>query len=127
VSPGYIPPRLTPLRCVQKVNRASPPTNTTLHLTLHRRQLSHGNQLDLCKYRPPLNPTNTRDETHQTTLQSDTLPSQNYAVVQATLPGIENLGYKFWIVWVRSLSPYPQPHSTPFRLTQLTSNNNNRP
>lgn len=23
----------------------------------------------------------------------------NYAVVQATLPGIENLGYKFWIVW----------------------------
>lgn len=25
--------------------------------------------------------------------------SQNYAVVQATLPGIDNLGYKFWIVW----------------------------
>jgi hypothetical protein len=25
----------------------------------------------------------------------------NYAVVQATLPGIENLGYKFWIIWVR--------------------------
>jgi hypothetical protein len=24
--------------------------------------------------------------------------SQNYAVVQATLPGVENLGYKFWIV-----------------------------
>lgn len=24
---------------------------------------------------------------------------QNYAVVQATLPGIDNLGYKFWIVW----------------------------
>jgi hypothetical protein len=24
---------------------------------------------------------------------------QNYAVVQATLPGIENLGFKFWIVW----------------------------
>lgn len=23
----------------------------------------------------------------------------NYAVVQATLPGIENLGYKFWIIW----------------------------
>ena len=23
----------------------------------------------------------------------------NYAVVQATLPGIANLGYKFWIVW----------------------------
>merc|ERR1711939_1244134 len=23
----------------------------------------------------------------------------NYAVVQATLPGVENLGYKFWIVW----------------------------
>lgn len=23
----------------------------------------------------------------------------NYAVVQATLPGIENLGYKFWVVW----------------------------
>ncbi|KAK6406235.1 hypothetical protein LTR95_018684 [Oleoguttula sp. CCFEE 5521] len=23
----------------------------------------------------------------------------NYAVVQATLPGIDNLGYKFWIVW----------------------------
>jgi MFS family permease len=23
----------------------------------------------------------------------------NYAVVQATLPGIQNLGYKFWIVW----------------------------
>jgi hypothetical protein len=24
----------------------------------------------------------------------------NYAVVQATLPGIANLGYKFWIIWV---------------------------
>lgn len=23
----------------------------------------------------------------------------NYAVVQATLPGIQNLGYKFWIIW----------------------------
>jgi hypothetical protein len=23
----------------------------------------------------------------------------NYAVVQATLPGIESLGYKFWIIW----------------------------
>jgi hypothetical protein len=23
----------------------------------------------------------------------------NYAVVQATLPGIENLGYKFWVIW----------------------------
>ncbi|KAK6388317.1 hypothetical protein LTR65_007995 [Meristemomyces frigidus] len=23
----------------------------------------------------------------------------NYAVVQATLPGISNLGYKFWIIW----------------------------
>jgi hypothetical protein len=23
----------------------------------------------------------------------------NYAVVQATLPGIERLGYKFWIIW----------------------------
>lgn len=23
----------------------------------------------------------------------------NYAVVQATLPGVKNLGYKFWIVW----------------------------
>lgn len=23
----------------------------------------------------------------------------NYAVVQATLPGIENHGYKFWIIW----------------------------
>ncbi|GAB7358124.1 hypothetical protein MBLNU230_g0283t1 [Neophaeotheca triangularis] len=23
----------------------------------------------------------------------------NYAVVQATLPGIENIGYKFWIIW----------------------------
>jgi MFS family permease len=23
----------------------------------------------------------------------------NYAVVQATLPGIDNLGYKFWIIW----------------------------
>lgn len=23
----------------------------------------------------------------------------NYAVVQATLPGIANLGYKFWIIW----------------------------
>ncbi|KAK4928031.1 hypothetical protein LTR49_005230 [Elasticomyces elasticus] len=23
----------------------------------------------------------------------------NYAVVQATLPGVENLGYKYWIVW----------------------------
>ncbi|KAH7125257.1 general substrate transporter [Dendryphion nanum] len=23
----------------------------------------------------------------------------NYGVVQATLPGIENLGYKFWIIW----------------------------
>lgn len=23
----------------------------------------------------------------------------NYAVVQATLPGIEKLGYKFWIIW----------------------------
>ncbi|KAK4554878.1 hypothetical protein LTR86_008026 [Recurvomyces mirabilis] len=23
----------------------------------------------------------------------------NYAVVQATLPGVQNLGYKFWIVW----------------------------
>lgn len=23
----------------------------------------------------------------------------NYAVVQATLPGIQSLGYKFWIVW----------------------------
>lgn len=30
----------------------------------------------------------------------------NYAVVQATLPGIENLGYKFWIIWVRT------PHSS---------------
>lgn len=35
----------------------------------------------------------------------------NYAVVQATLPGIENLGYKFWIVWVNS--PPPRPHSLP--------------
>lgn len=24
----------------------------------------------------------------------------NYAIVQATIPGIENLGYKFWIIWV---------------------------
>jgi hypothetical protein len=32
-------------------------------------------------------------------------PSQNYAVVQATLPGIENLGYKFWIVWVSLTQP----------------------
>ena len=23
----------------------------------------------------------------------------NYMVVQVTLPGIENLGYKFWIIW----------------------------
>jgi hypothetical protein len=23
----------------------------------------------------------------------------NYGVVQATLPGIQNLGYKFWIIW----------------------------
>lgn len=23
----------------------------------------------------------------------------NYAVVQATLPGVQNLQYKFWIVW----------------------------
>ncbi|KAK3726075.1 hypothetical protein LTR37_000223 [Vermiconidia calcicola] len=23
----------------------------------------------------------------------------NYAVVQATLPGVKNLGYKFWIIW----------------------------
>jgi hypothetical protein len=23
----------------------------------------------------------------------------NYAVVQATLPGIQSLGYKFWIIW----------------------------
>jgi hypothetical protein len=23
----------------------------------------------------------------------------NYAVVQATLPGIDSLGYKFWIIW----------------------------
>ena len=23
----------------------------------------------------------------------------NYAVVQATLPGIESLGYKFWVIW----------------------------
>lgn len=23
----------------------------------------------------------------------------NYAVVQATLPGIEKLGYKFWVIW----------------------------
>ena len=23
----------------------------------------------------------------------------NYAVVQVTLPGIDNLGYKFWIIW----------------------------
>jgi hypothetical protein len=23
----------------------------------------------------------------------------NYAVVQATLPGIESLGFKFWIIW----------------------------
>lgn len=30
----------------------------------------------------------------------------NYAVVQATLPGIENLGYKFWIIWV-STTPLP--------------------
>jgi len=28
----------------------------------------------------------------------------NYAVVQATLPGIENLGYKFWIIWVRCIA-----------------------
>jgi len=27
------------------------------------------------------------------------LSTQNYAVVQATLPGIQNLGYRFWIVW----------------------------
>jgi hypothetical protein len=30
---------------------------------------------------------------------SSNLNSQNYAVVQATLPGIQNLGYKFWIIW----------------------------
>lgn len=24
---------------------------------------------------------------------------QNYAVVQVTLPGISNLGYRFWIIW----------------------------
>lgn len=23
----------------------------------------------------------------------------NYAVVQATLPGIQSLGYKFWVIW----------------------------
>ena len=33
----------------------------------------------------------------------------NYAVVQATLPGIENLGYKFWIIWVR-LQNIHTPH-----------------
>jgi hypothetical protein len=38
----------------------------------------------------------------------------NYAVVQATLPGIENLGYKFWIIWVRCI-------------THLTSDQNQTP
>ena len=50
--------------------------------------------------------TDTFDLPKRQPLQNSKLtPSslQNYAVVQATLPGIENLGYKFWIVWV----PFP--------------------
>ncbi|KAM0695440.1 hypothetical protein Q7P36_005799 [Cladosporium allicinum] len=46
--------------------------------------------------------TDTFDLPKRQPLQNSKLtPSslQNYAVVQATLPGIENLGYKFWIVW----------------------------
>ena len=37
----------------------------------------------------------------------------NYAVVQATLPGIENLGYKFWIIWVRPVCTPHFPSGTP--------------
>ena len=58
--------------------------------------------------------TDTFDLPKRQPLQNSKLtPSslQNYAVVQATLPGIENLGYKFWIVWVCSLLPRQCPPS----------------
>jgi hypothetical protein len=63
-----------------------------------RRKSGHGDKLDMRK-RPP-HPT--PDYTCSQQEDSDKVHLiQNYAVVQATLPGIENLGYKFWIIWVR--------------------------
>ena len=44
--------------------------------------------------------TNCKHNSSLLSKSADLIGICNYAVVQATLPGIQNLGYKFWIIWV---------------------------